>query len=231
MNRILKIAANDLRVLAAVLIVICVAATAARAGTPCCEITNINTRTGMVTAKVNATGQTFQFSMRNRAQLTQLQVGQAVYANLKANQVSLDGNTPAGMILTAAPLDGVVARGTQAAPLDGIRATPMQLTGTIRSISSAGVGVVDGTSSWRFKLKDPTRGLGVNIDTSRGLMLERANMAGFGGLSWVCTGDWSKCACNPGSDCGSICKSTPVCNPKIPDECTCVGDPGKGGAN
>jgi hypothetical protein len=123
MNRILKIVANDLAVLATVLILICVAAPAAHAIKACCQITSINTRTGIVTAKVNTTGQTLQFSLMNRAQLNQLQVGQALYANFKANQVSLDGKTPAGMILTAAPLDGAVARGTQAAPLDGVRIT------------------------------------------------------------------------------------------------------------
>lgn len=51
----------------------------------------------------------------------------------------------------------------------------------------------------------------------------------FGPLSWACTGDWSECSCNPGADCASICKTQPVCNPQIPDECTCTGDPQKGG--
>ena len=119
MNRLLKIVANDLTVLATVLILICVAGSTAHAQKPCCGITNVNARTGIVTAKVNTSGQSLQFSIRNRVQLNQLRVGQAIYADFKANQVSLDGKTPAGMILTAAPLDGAVARGTQAAPLDG----------------------------------------------------------------------------------------------------------------
>lgn len=68
-------------------------ATDARAQAPCCSVTAVDTATGVVSAKVNATGATFQFKVANAAQLKALRVGQGVYANLSAKQVSLDGKT------------------------------------------------------------------------------------------------------------------------------------------
>lgn len=77
------------------------------AGEPCCQIAAINARTGVVTAKVNGTGQTFQFTLNNRTQLGQLKAGQGVYANFKANQVSLDGSSVAGVIINTRGVDGM----------------------------------------------------------------------------------------------------------------------------
>lgn len=68
---------------------------------PCCSVSNVNTATGLVAAKVNATGQGFQFTLTNRALTTRLRAGQGVYANFKTMQVSLDGRTVAGAILPA----------------------------------------------------------------------------------------------------------------------------------
>ncbi len=45
---------------------------------PCCEITAINTATGTVTAKVNATGKPIQFKVKNQNTLRSLKVGQTV---------------------------------------------------------------------------------------------------------------------------------------------------------
>jgi hypothetical protein len=59
----------------------------------CCSITAINTSTGVVTAKENATGKIFQFKVANAALLNSLKVGQGVYANFATGQVSLDGST------------------------------------------------------------------------------------------------------------------------------------------
>jgi hypothetical protein len=70
---------------------------------PCCNIAAIDTNTGIVTAKVSATGQQFQFTMNNPVQLQSLHVGQAVYANFTSKQVSLDGKTPAGQISSMGP--------------------------------------------------------------------------------------------------------------------------------
>jgi hypothetical protein len=119
--------------IAAPLLLIMVMAPAAHAGTPCCSITSINKSSGIVTAKVNATGKTFQFKASPQT-LSNMKVGQGVYANFKTQQVSVNGAEPCCDItaINAAPLDGVrsginaapldgVRSGTNAAPLDGIR--------------------------------------------------------------------------------------------------------------
>jgi len=63
------------------------------AGQACCNITSIDAATGTVTAKVIATGKTFDFKVTNQALLQSLKLGQAVYANFTTHQVSLDGKT------------------------------------------------------------------------------------------------------------------------------------------
>ena len=63
------------------------------AGTPCCTVTAINQRAGIVTAKVNATGQTFEFTVANAQFLQSVRIGQGVFANFAGRQVSLDGRT------------------------------------------------------------------------------------------------------------------------------------------
>ena len=105
----------------------------------------------------------------------------------------------------------------------------------MKSVSSTGVGVVSGTHNWRFNLKrapsgdkSVLTGSSVSIGARHGLSLQ-SRRASLGSLSWVCTEDWKKCGCIAGSDCDDICKDAPKCNPKIPDECTCTGDPSKGG--
>jgi hypothetical protein len=47
-------------------------------GTPCCAITAVDQRTGVVTARVNATGATYQFTLADRSALAGLRVGQAI---------------------------------------------------------------------------------------------------------------------------------------------------------
>lgn len=75
----------------------------ARAAAPCCAITAVDSRTGVVTARVNASGQMFTFQLANRALLPRLRTGQPVFANFGGRQVSLDGKTIAGRILAIAP--------------------------------------------------------------------------------------------------------------------------------
>ncbi|MGB6431034.1 MAG: hypothetical protein WBF06_10640 [Candidatus Acidiferrales bacterium] len=75
-------------------------AAAARASA-CCTVTAINASTGIVTARVTATGQTFTFAASGSV-LNSLRVGQGVYANLTAKQVSLDGKTSCCAILSTA---------------------------------------------------------------------------------------------------------------------------------
>jgi hypothetical protein len=95
-------------------------------GRACCSVVSVNPANGFVTAKVNATGQQFQFTLTNRAQLTQLHMGQEIYVNFANKQVSLDGRNPAGQIVSAAPIDGIRA---PAAPVDGIRAAAAPVDG------------------------------------------------------------------------------------------------------
>jgi hypothetical protein len=76
-------------------------ATPAQVAAPCCTITTINPSAGVVTAKVNATGKTFQFKATQQL-LHTLKVGQGVYANFKTQQVSVDGRTPSGTIISTA---------------------------------------------------------------------------------------------------------------------------------
>ena len=65
----------------------------ARAVQPCCSITKIDARTGVVTAQDRTTGHTFQFTA-SPAVLQKMKVGQGVYANFKTNQVSLNNIAP-----------------------------------------------------------------------------------------------------------------------------------------
>jgi Cu/Ag efflux protein CusF len=71
-------------------------------GEPCCEITNIQFGPvdGLVTAKVNSTGQSFQFKVTDTALLNSMKVGQGIFANLKTQKVSVDGATPCCQIVS-----------------------------------------------------------------------------------------------------------------------------------
>jgi len=83
-----------------VVLLLCCAAFAAgaQAQAPCCSVTAINAATGIVSAKVNASAETFQFKLTNANLLKELRVGEGVYANFTTHQVSLDGKTIAGPI-------------------------------------------------------------------------------------------------------------------------------------
>lgn len=82
-------------------------ATAAQAGTPCCGITVVDARTGLVTAKVLATGKVFQFRVADAAKLKGLHVGSKVWADFAAGTVSLDGASPCCGIATVNPTEPV----------------------------------------------------------------------------------------------------------------------------
>jgi len=111
----------------------------ARAAQPCCDITSIDTRTGVVTAREKASGQTFQFAA-SPALLRTLRLGQGVYANLRARQVSIDGRSACCNIVNIGPAGntppssfgnsrapaqiapaGGNASGAQVAPVRGVR--------------------------------------------------------------------------------------------------------------
>src|SRR5690242_20026357 len=65
----------------------------ARAADPCCQITNVDSRSAIVTAQDRNTGHTFQFKASPNV-LQKMKVGQRVFANFKTNQVSLNNAEP-----------------------------------------------------------------------------------------------------------------------------------------
>jgi hypothetical protein len=69
-------------------------APAAYAGEPCCSVTAIDAKTGVVTAKEAATGRAFQFQVKDAAMLKSLKVGQEIPADLKAMTVTLPAAKP-----------------------------------------------------------------------------------------------------------------------------------------
>lgn len=66
----------------------------------CCSVTAIDQKSGVVSARENATGRAFQFKVGDGKLLGSLRPGHPVYANFKTNQVSLDGKTACCSILT-----------------------------------------------------------------------------------------------------------------------------------
>lgn len=92
----------------------------------CCTITAVDVRSATAIAKVNATGQTFEFRVADPKLLSGLRVGQPIYANFAAKQVSLDGRTPCGTITSGpSPSTGKSAAG------GGSSAAPAGLTTTV----------------------------------------------------------------------------------------------------
>ena len=83
-----------------VLFIALFSATAYASEPPCCNVSAIDARTGLVTAKVRATGKTFQFKADAAARRS-LKVGSAVFANFKTNQISLDGKNACCQIVAA----------------------------------------------------------------------------------------------------------------------------------
>jgi len=66
------------------------------AGEPCCNVTAIDARTHVVTAREMRTGRTFQFKAADTKLLPSLRIGQAVHADFTTMKVSVnpDGATP-----------------------------------------------------------------------------------------------------------------------------------------
>ncbi len=62
------------------------------ANAPCCYVTALDSRTGLVTAKENSSGRAFQFMSTDIKQIRELRVGSPVFANFGASKVSLDGH-------------------------------------------------------------------------------------------------------------------------------------------
>lgn len=92
-------------ILAAVAGLLAAPASAQRPAPPCCGIIAIDAAAGIVTARVTANGNVFQFKVADSRTLATLKVGQAVYANFAGKQVSLDGRATCCAIISgpAAP--------------------------------------------------------------------------------------------------------------------------------
>ena len=94
----------------------------AHAELPCCSVTGVNAKTGMVTAKETSTGRTFQFKA-NAALLKTLSAGSPIYANFSSKQVSVNGEAPCCTIVSlsaAVP----VATSSKIAPASTTLAAP-----------------------------------------------------------------------------------------------------------
>jgi hypothetical protein len=69
---------------------------------PCCEITAIDARARLVTAKNLESGETFQFRVTDRRLLGSLKVGQSVYADQAAKKVGITPGDPCCTIVAPA---------------------------------------------------------------------------------------------------------------------------------
>jgi hypothetical protein len=128
-----------------------------QAPAPAASVTSIDARTGVVTAKVNASGQPFQFTLSNAAQVKTLRIGQAVYANFAAKQVSLDGQHVAGQIISVGPASKA-AGAASAQSVPSLGKTPPAACCVIAALANeAGVvtGKVNATGAqFQFTLSD-----------------------------------------------------------------------------
>jgi len=73
------------------------------AGTPCCTVTTVNVKTGIVTAKNTATGETFKFRLVKAAQIGNIKVGDQVSTDFQTRQVTVHSFQPAEGILMRTP--------------------------------------------------------------------------------------------------------------------------------
>lgn len=92
-------------------------ASAQQPAAPCCAITAIDAATGVVTAKVTANGAAFQFKVTDGRLMRALRVGQGVYANFSARQVSLDGRSACCAITSGPTAPAPAAAGPGRAPV------------------------------------------------------------------------------------------------------------------
>jgi hypothetical protein len=82
--------------LKAVLLVcgLALAAGEAYSSEPCCGITSVNAKSGLVKARTLDGSRTFQFTVKDKSTLSQLRAGQPVYADFGTNKVSVNGAEP-----------------------------------------------------------------------------------------------------------------------------------------
>ncbi len=77
------------------LLVLCAAAVFAQKSgpAPCCSVTGLDPAKNLVTARENANGRVFRFSVPDKLEMEKVRVGQPVYANFKTREVSLNGTS------------------------------------------------------------------------------------------------------------------------------------------
>ena len=97
----------------------------AKAAPPCCHITAINAKTGIVTASENATGRAFSFKVTNSTLLHSLKVGQGVYANFATHQVSVNGLEPCCSITALENISTGPTGGAKFGPIDSAKSGGM----------------------------------------------------------------------------------------------------------
>jgi hypothetical protein len=61
---------------------------------PCCGITSVNAKSGLVKARALDGSRTFQFTVKDRSALSQLRVGQQIYGDFGTRQVSINEGSP-----------------------------------------------------------------------------------------------------------------------------------------
>ena len=93
---------------------------------PCCDVTAIDVREGIVTAQVRATGQVFRFQVKDAGLMRGLQIGHGVFANLRTGQVSLDGRAACCAILSP-PATASTAAPAKTAPASVVKADSSQI--------------------------------------------------------------------------------------------------------
>ena len=74
------------------------------AGTPCCSITAVDRKTGIVTAKNTETGESFKFRLGDAAQVGKIKTGDKVSADFQTRQVTVHSFQPVEGILMRAPM-------------------------------------------------------------------------------------------------------------------------------
>ena len=105
------------------------------AANPCCTITAVDSRTGLVTGKENASGRMFQFQAGNAGLLKLLRPGTPVYANFTAKQVSLDGRNSCCQIVGVSA--GAATAATPLAPRTAVPATAAAPTAAKPAVQAA----------------------------------------------------------------------------------------------
>lgn len=128
---------------------------------PCCTITALDAHAGTATAKENATLRTFVFKVPDAKLFASLRMGEGVYANFTAHQVSIDGKTACCAIVSISPSPGVTPQsGPAPSPTPSPSATSSsgaKDSGKSNKVQTQGKNSKDlGTSNTEIKANEAT---------------------------------------------------------------------------